>query len=127
MWGFVAPLLKKAVTLSPNKIAMPDVLEGAVQGVYTVWIITKDNEEIVASIATRVISYPRTASFAIEFVGGKEIKNWIDTALETFETVAKHNNCTHFEGYGRPAWIRYLGPRGFKPAFTTFEKELDNG
>ncbi len=106
---------------------MSDVLEGANQGVYTIWLVTKDNKEIVASIATRVVAYARCRAFAIEFVGGSEMKHWIDMVLESLGEVARHNDCSHLEGYGREAWMKYLGKRGFKPSYITFEKELEHG
>lgn len=106
---------------------MSDVLAGANQGSYTVWLVTKDKQKIVASIATRVVAYPQCKAFAIEFVGGAEMKHWIDMALETFEEIAKYNGCRHFEAYGRRAWTKYLEKRNFKNAYITFEKELTDG
>ena len=127
MWSFAVPHLKKAVSLSPHKIAMPDVLEGANQGIYTIWVVTEDNKEIVAAIATRVVEYARCKAFAIEFVGGSKMPKWIDTILDTLDKVAIHNGCRHVEGYGRGAWMKYLEKRGYKAAYTTFEKELNDG
>ena len=123
----VAPFLDKAVRLTPNKINIDDVFEGANRQIYTIWVVSKNDKKIVASIATRVIEYPRTKAFAIEFVGGSKMKEWINTVLDTMDEVAKHNGCTHVEGYGRQAWMKYLGNRGFKAAFTTFERDLTDG
>ena len=106
---------------------MPDVLTGANDGIYSIWIVSKDKEKIVASIATRVIQYPKCKAFAIEFVGGSKMKHWIDLVLDTMTEVAKHNGCSHIEGYGRQAWTKYLEKRGFKTAFLTFEKDLTDG
>tara|TARA_Y100001973_G_C5208904_1_gene343806 strand:+ start:1902 stop:2315 length:414 start_codon:yes stop_codon:yes gene_type:complete len=127
LWPFVAKLLKKSVDLSSHKISMPDILEGAKNGVYSIWVVTENNEKIVAAIATRIVVYPRANAFAIEFVGGSKMSKWIDVVLDTLQKVAIHNNCSFVEGYGRTAWLRYLEKRGFKSAFCTFEKELKDG
>lgn len=106
---------------------MPDVLEGAEKQVYTLWCVIENKEKIVAGIATRIIKYPRRKAFAIEFVGGHKMKNWIDDVLQKMDEIATFNGCSHIEGYGRAAWLKYLDKRGFKEAFRTFEKEINNG
>jgi len=125
VWHFVEPLLNKAVSLSPEKIAIQDVLEGALHGVYLVWVaIDEENGEFVGAVTTRIIVYPRTKAMALDFVGGSRIKEWIGMGFEAVEEHARRNDCTHLEGYGRKAWERFIQPHGWKQAHITFHKEL---
>ena len=37
---------------------------------------------------------------------------------------AKHNGCTHMEGYGRQAWSRWLEKYGWKQDYIAFRMEV---
>tara|TARA_R100001510_G_C7656556_1_gene216706 strand:- start:1447 stop:1743 length:297 start_codon:yes stop_codon:yes gene_type:complete len=97
----------------------------SLEKIYTVWtVINKNTKEIDAVIATRILEYPRSKAFAIEFVGGSNMRNWIDEALDVFEKTAIFNKCSTLEGYGRRAWTKYLNKREFKEKYRTFEKRI---
>jgi len=124
-WPHIAPHLRKAVSLSPQKIAMADVLDEAITGGYGVWaIIDEDSSKIVAACTTRVAIYPRTRALAIDFVGGGRMKEWIKELDTTMTAHAKELGCTFIEGFGRDAWGRVLKDYGWKAAYTTYEKDV---
>ena len=58
VWQHVAPLLNKAVRLSPELIRINDVYDAALQGVYLFWVaLDEDSGEFVGVISTRIIDY----------------------------------------------------------------------
>ena len=128
LWPHVAPHLKKAVLLSPQKIAMADVLDEAETGGYGLWaIVDETNKNIVAACTTRVAIYPRTRALAIDFLGGTKMKEWIEDLDTTMTAHAKELDCSFIEGFGVRAWGRVLKDYGWKAAYTTYEKELTDG
>lgn len=128
VWQHVAPLLDKAVSLSPELIKIQDVYEAALAGVYLVWVaVDEEKGEFVGVITTRIISYPRTKAMAMDFIGGARMKEWLGMAHEAIEEHAKRNECSHLEGYGRRAWSRFLEPHGWEQAYITYKKDLTDG
>lgn len=128
VWPHVAPLLDKAVSLSPELIKIQDVYEAALAGVYVVWVaVDEESSEFVGVITTRIISYPRCTALAMDFIGGTRMKEWLGMAQEAIEEHAKRNGCSHLEGYGRRAWSRFLEPHGWEQAYITYKKDLTDG
>jgi len=127
MWPHVAPLLDKAVSLSPGKIVLKDVLDAAIAGAYLVWVAVDDDKgEFVGAVTTRIVYYPQGNALAMDFLGGTRMKEWLHLAQEAVEDHAKRNNCKYLEAYGRRAWQRYLEPHGWGQAYITFQKELED-
>lgn len=127
VWQHVAPLLNKAVRLSPELIRINDVYDAALQGVYLFWVaLDEDSGEFVGVISTRIIDYPRRKALAMDFIGGSRMKEWLGMAQEEIENHARRNDCSHLEGYGRRAWLKFLEPHGWEQAFITFKKDLRN-
>ena len=105
VWQHVAPLLNKAVRLSPELIRINDVYDAALQGVYLFWVaLDEDKGEFVGVISTRIIDYPRRKALAMDFIGGSRMKEWLGMAQKAIEEHARRNDCSHLEGYGRRAW-----------------------
>jgi len=125
VWQHIAPLLNKAVRLSPELLRINDVYEACLKGVYVVWVaLDEDSGEFVGVISTRIIDYPRRKALAMDFIGGSRIKEWLEMAQEAIEEHARRNGCSHLEGYGRRAWSKFLEPQGWKQAFITYKKDL---
>ena len=125
LWPHVSPLLNKAVRLNPEIIDLGNVYAGALAGVYVVWAaVDETTGEFVGAITTRIITYPKSKALALDFVGGTRIKEWVHLGQEAVEEHAKRNGCTHLEGYGRRAWLKYIEPLGWNQAFITYKKEL---
>ena len=128
VWPHVAPLLDKAVSLSPELIKIQDVYEAALSGAYVIWVaLDEENGEFAGVITTRIISYPRCKAMAMDFIGGTRMKEWLEMAHEAIEEHAKRNDCTRLEGYGRRAWSRFLEPHGWEQAYITYKKDLTDG
>lgn len=123
VWNDVAPMLERAIKTARGKCTIDDVLAGVKNGSYLLWVVFID-DEIVAAITSRVIEYPRCKAMALDWIAGKRMKDWIETANETMVIHARHNGCTHMEGYGRPAWIRWNARYGWKEDYTAFRMEI---
>ena len=127
VWQHVAPLLNKAVRLSPELIRINDVYDAALQGVYLFWVaLDEDKGEFVGVISTRIIDYPRRKALGMDFIGGSRMKEWLGMAQKPIDEHARRNDCSHLEGYGRRAWSKFLEPHGWEQAFITFKKDLTN-
>jgi len=125
VWTHIAPLLDKAISLTPKLIDLDTVYEGALADVYVVWAaIDDETNEFVGAVTTRIVKYPKSDALAMDFLGGTRMKEWLHLAQEAVEEHANRNNCKYLEAYGRKAWSRYLEPFGWDQAYTTYKKEL---
>ena len=126
MWPHVAPLLDKAVSLSPGKIVLRDVLDAAIAGAYLVWVAVDDDKgEFVGAVTTRIDYYPQGKALAMDFLGGTRMQEWLHLALEAVEDHAQRKNCKYLEAYGRRAWRRNREQLGRGQQSITFQQELD--
>lgn len=126
VWGDVARLMYKSVETSKGKFHIDDLYHGINTGLYGLWLIMED-EEVIAAITTRVITYPGRKAMAMDWVGGSRMVEWLPMAVDTLAKYSKENGCDHLEGYGRKAWGRWLGKHGWKPEYIAYRMELDNG
>jgi hypothetical protein len=61
-------------------------------------------------IVTTIITRPRKApALRIEFLSGRHIGTWIDSAACTLSQYAHAHGCTHLEFVGRIGWRQYRG------------------
>ena len=123
VWPVVEPMLAKAVRTAPDKLTVSDVLEGAHRGIYVVWVVTIDGT-ITATITSRVIEYPQRRAMALDWIGGTRMKVWFSLAMRVMKEHAARNDCAHMEGYGREAWMRWLGKEGWRREYVAFRMEL---
>lgn len=127
MWQHVEPVLRSAVSLTPDRINTDDVYDGAKKNHYLIWIIFEEVEEksiIQAVLTTRLVEYPKCKALAVDFVAGTRMKEWLPIVMPTLEDLGKSNNCEHIEGYGRRAWFKYLSKYDWKPRHIQYEKRL---
>ena len=122
-WQYIKPILNKAVCLSPRKIDIEDVYTASKQRADLVWTV-EEEDKVIAVVTTRMIYYPKGYAMAVDFVGGKRMKEWLDMVHNTLEAHAKHNNCIHLEAFGRRAWGKYLEKLSWYPAYITYHKDL---
>tara|TARA_R100001460_G_scaffold32767_1_gene64249 strand:- start:18787 stop:19218 length:432 start_codon:yes stop_codon:yes gene_type:complete len=129
IWKYAEPIINRAVSITPDRISTDDVYKAIKESGYILWIVveeTEENLEIVATLTTRLIEYPKTKALAIDFVAGSRMKDWLPIVMPVLENLGKVNKCTHIEGYGRTAWTKYLEKYDWKPRHIQYEKRLDN-
>ena len=123
VWGDVAKLMNRSVETSSGKYHIDDLYHGINRGQYVLWVIMDGNEPI-AAITTSVISYPGRKAMAMDWIGGRRMKEWLPMAVETLSEYSRKNGCSHIEGYGRKAWGRWLSKYGWKPEYIAYRMEL---
>lgn len=126
IWPVVEPMLEGALKTAPGKMTTNDVISAAYQGTYLIWVILID-EDIVASVTTRIIDYPQCRAMALDWVGGTKMRQWFSPAMRVIKEHAVRNGCAHMEGYGREAWMRWIGKEGWRPDYVAFKMELGDG
>jgi len=122
-WDTVAPMLSRAIKTAHGKSSIDDVFAGIMNGTYVLWVAVVDGK-IVAAVTSRIVQYPQCRAMALDWIGGAKMKDWIGVGNEILVRHAKHNGCTHMEGYGRAAWIRWNGRYGWKEDYTAFRLEI---
>lgn len=126
VWDDAEKLLTPAINTAGGKFNANDVKQGIESGMLTLWLVV-DGTKPVAAITTRIIEYPGCRAMALDWIGGRRMKEWLPLAQETIERFAKDNGCVHLEGYGRKAWGRWLERYNWKPDYTAYKMELTNG
>lgn len=123
VWDESKGYLESAIKTANGKCTIDDVRAGIESGMYVLWVVM-DGNEVIACITTRIIEYPQCRAMALDWIGGKRMKEWIAMSNKVMVDHAKANDCTHMEGYGRPAWIRWNGRYGWKEDYTAFRLEV---
>lgn len=126
VWDDIRDMLEGATDTAGKKFDVEDVRTQALQNIYVIWIIMDDNSDnkIVAAFTTRLVQYPKRMALAVDWLGGSRMREWIDDMNDIMFRYAKDLGCGHIEGYGRKAWGRWLGKRGWEPAYTCYEAEV---
>jgi hypothetical protein len=108
-WNEIAPLLEKATsrTLCYEPI---DLLVMAATGHAGIWLCMR-GEQLDAAIVTQVTVYPRRKVYEVLFGGGRNMKGWLEQAVEAFDRHARELGCSHVASSCRPGWARAWGAR----------------
>lgn len=123
VWDEAKPFLEAAVRTARGKCDINDVRVGLEDGTYLLWVVM-DGKEVIAAITTRIIEYAKCRAMALDWIGGKRIREWIAMSNQMMVEHARMNGCTHLEGYGREAWIKLNGKYGWKEDYTAFRLEV---
>jgi hypothetical protein len=123
VWPKVESYLAAAVKTADGKCTVDDVRAGIESDVYLLWVVV-DGEDIIAAVTTRVIEYPKRNGMAVDWLGGRRMKEWIGMVNDTVSQHARNHGCSHLEAYGRPAWSRFLHPHGWKEEYVAFRLEV---
>lgn len=125
IWPTCGPLLRKAAETTGPRFSEMDIFDHIMDGVIALWVVI-DEEEIVASLTTRIVAYNKCKALSIDWVGGSRMRDWLNDALDILEKYARDSDCNRLEGYGRKAWGRALSKRGWEPDYIAYKMELDD-
>lgn len=123
VWDEVSGMLEKSTYTAAGKCDINDLRDGIEGGSYLLWVVM-EGQEVLAGVTTRIIQYPKCRALALDWIGGNRMKDWIGLVNEQMVLHAKHNDCAHLEGYGRPAWIRWTRRFGWKEDYVAFKLEV---
>ena len=126
VWGDVRKLLEPAVKTAAGKLDIDDVRKDIESGTLVLWLVV-DGTTPIAAITTRIVAYPQRRALAMDWIGGRRMKEWLPIAQRTLSKFAVDNGCAHLEGYGRRAWGKWLSTYGWAPDYITYKMELGDG
>jgi len=49
MWGYIEPIIKKAVDLTPDRISTQDLYDSAKAGGYLLWIVCEEENKLYSA------------------------------------------------------------------------------
>lgn len=112
LWDKVWPLINEAVARSgeyDERAVQWELVEGRMQ----LWVVVRDDEEMIAALVSRFEEYPLKIVCQLVFCGGEEVKAWAAKFLEIFEPWALHNGAQEIRLGGRFGWERVLSEHGY--------------
>lgn len=128
VWKDVERVLARSVATVKDRSTLIDILDGVYDGIYALWVVLDDDNNIVAAFTTRVIVYPRRRALALDWIGGAKMREWSEQLVDVMTKYAKELDCQHLEGYGRKGWSRFFDKRhGVYPEYTAYRMELSDG
>ena len=106
IWEKIHPHLELMEPHSEGELAPEDFYEAITNGDMQLWTAIKDNE-IMASMVTQIVPYPRKRVLRIISIAGEEMDGWIKN-LPLIEDWALSVGCTSLECWGRKGWLKIL-------------------
>lgn len=126
VWPHVEKFLRPAAKLQ-GVFRVEDIKEMLDRRDIALWVMIDDTNGMpVAAATTRLIEYPTRRAMAIDWVGGKRMKEWLPQLSDLMDKYAKDNGCEHIEGMGRHGWLRALAGYGYRKWYPMYRKELTN-
>jgi|TARA_B100000035_G_scaffold308245_1_gene312614 hypothetical protein len=119
----VLPLLQRSIEANGRNMSMEDVVADMLEGRSLIWgVYTKDT--LIAAFTTSVVKHPQRNTLFIEFMGGADMKIWMNAALNAMKKVAKDGNLSAIEADGRIGFSKFAKANGFKETYRHFEMEF---
>ena len=106
IWEKIQPHLESMEPHSEGELSPEDFYEAITNGDMQLWTAIKDNE-IMASMVTQIVPYPRKRVLRIISIAGEEMNGWIKY-LHLIEDWALSVGCTSLECWGRKGWLKIL-------------------
>ena len=122
IWEKVHSHLELMMPHSEGELEPEDFYEAIYSGDMQLWLAV-DGEEILASMVTQIIPYPRKKVLRIISIAGEGMDEWIFD-LPIIEDWALSNGCTSLECWGRKGWLKVL--KDWKCSYHIITKDLTN-
>jgi len=108
-WHEIAPMLRRATTRTGCYEPI-DLLQMSMRGQVGIWVCEVEGA-VQAAIVTEIKQYPRKRVLEVMFLGGGNLPEWLEDAMDVLTAHAKDAGCAHLATLGRPGWARVLGAR----------------
>ena len=125
IWDEASSILGKSVGTAHGRYSMDHIEHEILSGQQHLWVVFDDDKKVMSVLTTKFVSYPGKLLLAGQFLGGEKIMYWREPMLETLERWAMDNNCDGMERTGRKGFEPILGPHGWTPEYTVFEKMFE--
>ena len=117
------PLLEASIRRSERNVSMEDAVEDLLEGRSLLWTVhLKDT--LIAAFTTCVIKHPQRQTLCIEYMGGADMKIWMNAALSMLKEVAVKGELSAIEAHGRIGFSKFAEAHGFVETYRHFEMEL---
>ena len=128
VWPQVEEYLRGAAKYTYGRYEVEDIRDYLHHYDWLLWVAFKDDGEVVGTVVTHFIEYPRCRYLACPFVAGKDLDSWKAPMLNQLKRWARDNGCTGLESSARIGWERALKDHDYKAIWQTFQmpaKPLD--
>ena len=120
IWDHVQPHLEAMAPHSEGELEPDDFFEGIANETMQLWVAVEDNE-MLASMVTMIVPYPRKKVLRIISIGGSGMEKWIGF-IPLIEDWALSLGCTSLECWGRKGWLKVL--KDWKCSYHIITKDL---
>ena len=120
VWDEVIPLVEKALSHAEGELIQSDIRKHLDTGDLRLWVALQDRD-IIASMVTEIIQYPRKKIVRVITVAGKDMSMWYDF-LPMLEGYAVRNGCSSLEAWTRKGMTRKL--KDWKHSYDIITKDL---
>ena len=120
VWDEVIPLVEKALSHAEGELIPSDIRKHLDTGDLRLWVALED-KDIIASMVTEIIQYPRKKIVRVITVAGKDMSMWYDF-LPMLEGYAVRNGCSSLEAWTRKGMTRKL--KDWKHSYDIITKDL---
>ena len=117
------PLLERSIRKNSRNSSMEDVVGDILEGRSLVWAVyLKDT--LIAAFTTCVMRHPQRQTLYIEYMGGTDMKVWMNAAINILKEVAVKGELSAIEADGRIGFARYARDNHFLETYRHYEMEL---
>ncbi len=127
VWPVIETFVKKAASYSGERTESEDIKNDCQNGTVFLWVAHDDEHETHGFVTGQFLEYPGMKVLALQFTGGRKLREWASDMWNTLESFARDNGCSKIEGAGRIGWLRFMKQFGCTPAFYIYEKDLRDG
>ena len=120
IWDEVVPLIEKALVHAEGELVPGDIRKHLDSGDLRLWVALKD-KDVIASMVTEIIQYPRKKIVRVITVAGKDMSMWYEF-LPMLEGYAIRKGCSSLEAWTRKGMTRKL--KDWKHSYDIITKDL---
>ena len=120
IWDTVHRHLELMTPHSEGELEPEDFYEALTNAEMQLWVALDDGD-IIASMVSQIIPYPRKQILRIIAIAGKGVEQWMQF-LPMVEDWALSVGCTSLECWGRKGWLRVL--KDWKCSYHIITKDL---
>lgn len=102
----IVEYLLKVINKTPE-VTLKHVMEAIEKGDSQLWLSYK-GKEVLGAVVTKGVTYPARFRLLIHLCGGKDIEEWVDSAISNIEKFAKEKGLDGVEIYGRKGWTKLI-------------------
>jgi hypothetical protein len=120
IWDKVSLQVERCVPHSEGEMSSEDFYIALVDAEMQLWIAVEE-EEVIASMITQVITYPSKNTLRVIAIAGGDMDKWFHF-MPQLEEFAILMSCSSLEAWGRKGWKRILSD--WKDSYVVYTKDL---